>query len=781
MSIPIVGNNSISSPTVMNIPVTSSVSSSSGVSNIQIISYPRPEELANEKRMFSHSVGLLAGIIVFSVAIAVVVVALTVIAPGIPQAIVLSIALSGVSLGGFSVMKNIVNKVRDMIAPQMANRARLSSAIAVGTGFMTFGLAMKTGAGFIDSGYSGIVGNLGSSAYSKGALSTFASLTQYIYVKFAQSPKAASGVRLTREETLIEAKKLNKISMALVGVGIGFTVLGVALGAAGALAATGVASAALIAFCPPLVSIGVTMALQTLLNSSISKWRAFLSDAAGQELFVNTGLSNVRNNELARSSSEISGSSFSGFEQMGRKEIKLSEEGGSEVRGSTSSSAYKASSEYNSSDSEDSISVVSGPLSDKGNFSSISLSSSSSGSEKNASTTSEENIAQTSSQRTVSNSSSNISSTLSIPISSSDNEDNSTSTDMVSSGESARSSDYRADAETMSVDTSSVSKSSSMRSNLSSLHVNNDDSGAYELSSSELTLGDDDVFVDSSESSTTRSPSYVDVSSINTNLTTEEINSRISFTRKQKIILAVSTLLLIAGVTAVLVSGFVGLSALQILLLSTIGSSVASTVFSMVSSGFIDAAMQLRARLRISRLRWAEAKRKAQFFNDVKSIAGKEVAQEVLEEAWLESSKMHINEVEIAIREEVLYLEKGREVNGVVAAGIFVAAGLGIMLLSLIPALAPIAGGIIGLGGIALSVGGGMYLQKLIDWLYDRLVELRNKLRARRALLSEVSSRSGINMGDIIVDSNSIANSSMEAAGIDQGPFIGTDIAEAFN
>lgn len=526
------------------------------------------ERSAMDKRMFSHSVGLLAGLLVFALAMIIVVVALTFIAPGVPQSIVLAIALSGVSLGGFAVMKNIVNKARDLFAPHMSDRQRIKSAAGIGLGFTGLGLAMKVGASFVPGGYGGVVSNLGSSAYSKGSQSGFTSIAHYLYIKFARSEKAASGETLSRVEIMQEARKLHLISLSLLVVGVGFAILGIALAIVRTFVLAGAPATVLIVLAPPLLSIGIGLTLQTLLHSSIGKWKSFLEAQKGQMLFADMGLKNIRNEDIAE------------------KEI------------------------------------VEEPLKE-------------------------------------------------------------------------------------------ITKKDKIDEGVAFIE---ESEGIFEYKK----------------------------------ITPEEIDKRLSLMPKQKVIFALSILLLLAGVAAVVTAGFVGMPALQVLLISAVGSSVTSSVLPMVSSGLVYNIFQCKTRLQISKARWKEAREKSKFKKRLSDASS--LPKEDIDKAWLRVGRNTILETDRAIREEIADFEKGRGVNSVIVAGIFITAGIGVMLLTLIPALAPITAGILAIGSSLFTIGSAMYLQKLTSWLYDQLLRLRKRLRTRRAYLNDISGKLQIATEDLVVD-----------------------------
>ncbi|AAD18614.1 hypothetical protein ACH8ZP_02340 [Chlamydia pneumoniae] len=518
-----------------------------------------PEDTGLRKSIFTHSVTLFAGLVVLLVAVSVVVVALTVLAPGVPQAILLGIAISGVGIGGFSIMKSLVYMVRDYMSPRMQESSRIKSALAVGTGFTVMGLVMKVGANFVPGGYGGLVGSLGSSAYSRGSQTTLASFSHYIYTKFFRSEKVAKGEKLTEAETIKEAKKLHYITLSIATIGVGLAVLGILLAIAGTVLLGGAPATIAIILAPPLISIGLTTVLQTILHSSIGKWRAFLLTQEKKDLFVDTSLKDIR------------------LEKLPPSEVE---------------------------ESETSQSVIEVPDS--------------------------EGIAET-------------------------------------------------------------------------------------------------------------------------RISAEEIDTRLSLTTRQKVIFALATLLLLASIAAFIVTGFGGLTVMQVLLVASVGSAVASVTLPMVSSGFSYVAYQLKARLNISKLRWKEAKNKKrvrQFLIESGVIA----SDREFNQMWKTVYKKQIQKTDAAIREEVRNFEKGGEVNSALVGGILLGVGTGIMLLALVPAFAPIVPGILALGGSTLGIAGSILMRKFVNWLYDELVKLYERRRNRRELLYGPESKMRSIATDLVVE-----------------------------
>ena len=540
---------------------------------------------AEEKRLFSHSVGILAGLTVLTVAISVVVIALTILAPGVPQSILLGIAFSGVSLGGFTVMKNLVYTIRDLIAPKMKEKTRLKSALAVGAGFSGFGIAMKLGSNFIPGGYGNILGNLGTSAYSKGMQSTLVGLSHFLYMKFARSEKVARGEALTPEEVMREARKLHNISLSLAVLGVGFIVLGVLLAIIGTVMLSGIPAMIALVFAPPLISVGISTVLRTLLKSSLSKWQNFLQAKAQGDLLIDSSLKDIRSQRFSSPENE------QGIQ-----------------------------------DREDSIKVVS-----------------------------EEE-------------------------------------------------DY-------------------------------EDYGIPRT--------------------------YENISESIERLSDVEVDQRLSLTSRQKVIFALTTILLLASCAALLASGFGGLVGVQAFLVASIGSTVASTSLPLVSSGISYVAFQLKARLKISRLRWKEMREKRHVRKSLEE-AGMTYTNKEFDKAWEVVYKRSVLETDQAIREEVRAFEKGKEVNSAIFGGILIGVGVGIMLLTLIPVFTPAMSGFLSIGGAALSIGGAILLQKLVSWLYDELVKLHDRWGSRqKRLYSKKSKPLQVIDHDILVDGIAADNASL--------------------
>lgn len=513
-------------------------------------------QASGEKKAFKYSVGLLAGAAVFAVAMAVVVVALTVLAPGLPQAALLAIAMSGVTLGGFSVLKNGLYWLRAKIAPKMSEKKRLKSAIGIGLGFASLGLTAKVGSGFISSKYAAVLGALGSSAYGKGSQSAAVGLAQFLYVKFACSKevlmKASIGEELTPEEVRREAKKLHLISRGLSVVGAGIALLGVTLALIGTFAVPGsqVLMLVMLALAPPLLSIGATMALQNLLHSSASRWQAFINSRKGEDLLIDSGVKDLRGHAFPKEN-----------------------------------------------DGE------------------------------------------------------------SPPVT--------------------------------------------------------------------ITVDGEEVLL----------------------ISRQEVKDRLSLTKRQKVLLALSILLLLAGVAITFASGFMGLSSLQLMLITSIGSAAVSSVLPIVTSGLVMAVLKLKSRLAISKLRWREARKRA-----VLMRAGIPTHRS-------ESYRRLIAQTSKAIRAEVDYIENGKEKSSYLLASIFLLAGLAIILITMIPGVAPLAGGLRSLGGSFLGMAGGFFLQQLVAYLYELFLRIKERRRERRKISEEAKRALRVSISDLVVDFASVYRS----------------------
>lgn len=512
---------------------------------------PSSTDLTVDKEQFSHSVGLLAGVIVFALAMVIVVVALTCLAPGIPQSIVLAIALSGVSLGGITVIKNIVYKLKDAFSSHMSDNQRVKSALGIGIGFSALGFAVRVGGKFVPGGYDAVVNKIGTGVSSKGTDSLFTSLSHYLYIKYARSPKVAAGEPLTRVEILQEAKKLHYISLSLLSLGLGFTILGVMLTIVGSTVLSGVPAAVMLVFAPPLISIGITSILQTVLHSSVAKWKNFLEAQKKQELFIDFGLKNLRNEILLNEDLEAQGV-IPSRDQQKQYASRLRRVPGERI-------------------------------------------------------------------------------------------------------------------------------------------------------------------------------------------SSKEINRRLSLTTRQKVLFALSVLLVIAGFSAVIASGFAGMTAVQILLVSTMGSAVASTVLPMASSGFIYSLFQMKARLKIALARRKENVEKRRFIQQLPRDAQTVYTKEEINRAWETVGVKVISDTEASIEKELRAFETGRGVQGALVAGIFLVCGIGIMLFALIPTLAPIVSGILGIGSTLVAISGGIYLRKLSSWLFTQLLKLHKRLHLRKKQMQQIT------------------------------------------
>ena len=156
-----------------------------------IISVPEGD-VAKSEQTLKHSAGLIAGIVVLGVALAVVAVALTVLAPGVPQAIVLAIAFSGLSVGGVTTLRSLINGVRTLVAPKMTVKQRAKSAALLGAGLTGAGLVLKLGSSYVPGGYGSALGKFGDISYGRGSGAFFAGFAHYLYVHFFQ---AEDGIR----------------------------------------------------------------------------------------------------------------------------------------------------------------------------------------------------------------------------------------------------------------------------------------------------------------------------------------------------------------------------------------------------------------------------------------------------------------------------------------------------------------------------------------------------------------------------------------------------------
>lgn len=505
---------------------------------------------------FSHSVGLLAGIVVLIVALAVAAVAFTLIAPGVPQGIVLAITLTGVSIGGFSVMKGIVNKVKDRFAPKLSKRQLAKTSMAVGTGFAGIGLALKCGSSLMPGGVGKVVGSIASSAYNKGFQSATVGFAHYIYLKHFASDRVKNGEILSQYETLTEAKKLKRISLGITVLGVGLLALGIALSVVGTIALGGWPATVLLIFAQPLIGIGTSVILQNLLHSCIGIWKTFLEAQRNGDIFVDFGLGNIRKEE-----------------------------------------------------------------------------------------------------------------------------DNSVSDHVI----------------TRLLEEKSANESLAVAS--------------------------------------------------------EEAKNRIAFTKRQKIILGLLGLFFISGLAAILISGFGSLPTLQVLLLSSLGSSVATTVLPMLSSGLVNAMLQLKYRLRVSRWRWMEAKAKVQA---ALLLSESDLSIHQIDEAWNHTKSMLVFNTNLAIQKEIIAYEKGRELQHALLSGIFIFAGLGIILLTLVPGLVPISAGILAVGGALLGIGGGIMMKKLVTSLQRQLGKIWEKKEERTNLFRRAEEELGVCPEDLVVDVSSL-------------------------
>lgn len=517
-----------------SVPTAPPSSTNTEPPNIQLPAFQRIEPENVEKKS-QYSIGMLAGLIVFGIAIAVTVIALTVIAPGIPQSIVLALGLSLVSLGGISVVKNLVYQVRSLVGFQKSNlKQRAKHALGLGIAFGGIGLAVQVGAKFIPGGYGAVVNRLGSSMHDKGKNTLYSSLVHYLYLKFFRSQKVADGAPLSLEEVRIEAKKLKQISLGVVILGVSFAILGALLAVAGFALVPGVASTVLIALASPILGASLALILQTLLHTSLGQWKIFADAAKKQQLLVDPGLLNLRNEEA-----------------IGPKHPEANE-----------------------------------PLTE-------------------------------------------------------------------------------------------VHKQDPLK------------------------------------------------------------EANISFNHKQKVLFAISVLLLLAGIATICVGGFLPLTALQAFLLLSIGGSLSGVVVPLVAFSSFDFLSQAKIRWHIAKIHRQEKKARDEMFDQLYTVYGGRLTKRQEDILWQKVGRSEIQRTNDSIQEEIKNF-RTRQVPGLLLGTCFIVCGVALMLLALVPVLAPISAAIIGTGATLFAVGGGFYLQELANWLYQHILKIKNKQGAEVSQTSSV-------------------------------------------
>ena len=467
----------------------SSIQNQGAGTSLPTVSIPE-ETVSRPGLILKHSAELVAGIVVLGLALAVVAVALTVLAPGVPQAIVLAIAFSGLSVGSVTTLRSLIHGVKTLIFPKMTVKQRAKSAAFLGAGLTGVGIVLKLGASCIPGGYGNVIGKFGDISYSRGSGAFFSGFAHYLYVRFFQSAKAASGEQLSPEEMLIEGAKIRKLARGLILLGIGFTCLGISLAVVGTFVVTGGAATALVVLVPPLISLGIFLVVSNLLHTTIGQWRAFVKAQEEQDLLVDGKLKNIAQAD---------------FNHQVKEDVEIS--------------------------------------------------------------------------------------------------------------------DF------------------------------------------------------------TNTPGFVK------RLSQKEINDALSLTKKQKRILVISGLLLIAGITCTVLAGFAGFPVVQVLLLSSIGGAISSAAVPMVASGVVHAVHQLRARLRISLARRKEARLKARMRSEMNEREGTTswLSKDQQEATWRLAGKAAIIQTERAIREQVNQANKEERFQSVIIATMILLAGVGILALTLIP------------------------------------------------------------------------------------------------
>ncbi len=238
------------------------------------------EEVSSHQVLGSHnrSIALVAGVAVMVLAITVAVVALTVLTAGIPQSILLGIALSTLVAGSITTIQNglemIHNKVKEKCMEDEKWRIA-AHGLSLGAGLTSIGFAMKFGGTFVP-GYGNVVGNMGSTAFTMGTNSAFNSLCYLLYMRLAASEKVLKAEPLTEEERMQENRKFAILAISVLTIGVGCIVLGISLAVVGSVALAGVPASVALVFAPPLLSIGVGLSLRALLRGELSKWKEYL-------------------------------------------------------------------------------------------------------------------------------------------------------------------------------------------------------------------------------------------------------------------------------------------------------------------------------------------------------------------------------------------------------------------------------------------------------------------------------------------------------------------------
>lgn len=161
----------------------------SGVS-VSAISLPN-ETVSKSGKTLKYSTELIAGIVVLGVALAIVAIALTILAPGVPQSIVLAIAFSGISVGGVTTLRSLINGIKTVVAPRMTFRQRAKSAALLGAGLTGAGLVLKLGSSYIPGDMVALSGNLGIFLIIEG-VELFAGFAHYSMCAFS-SQKSCIG------------------------------------------------------------------------------------------------------------------------------------------------------------------------------------------------------------------------------------------------------------------------------------------------------------------------------------------------------------------------------------------------------------------------------------------------------------------------------------------------------------------------------------------------------------------------------------------------------------
>ncbi|MEG1542147.1 MAG: hypothetical protein RRZ67_03110 [Victivallaceae bacterium] len=244
-----------------------------------------------EKKLFKRSlvITLFAGISVLAVAVAVSILATTFLI-GAPQTIVLGIALAGITTGGVTVIRSIVDLTRLLIkkdGEEDNEKYKFARAAGIGLGIFFFGFILKLVASSMDiphnedgsmdlnSPAQPLLANTGNFAGKMGMSALFSALSGLLFGSLSsKGTEESSDV----QDQNAERKRIIVAAAIVLTVGVGLTAIGIVLLIFGTTALGGIPQMIALAFAPPLIATGITLILKMLIGAPLQEIKDYLKN-----------------------------------------------------------------------------------------------------------------------------------------------------------------------------------------------------------------------------------------------------------------------------------------------------------------------------------------------------------------------------------------------------------------------------------------------------------------------------------------------------------------------